>query len=90
MSEKMDYQKIILTDGDQVFIDFSARRKKCQKCSEMVRFAINQSGKCIPTIELPNGEFEKHFLHNHAPSPNAENEDRIKSIERNERWLNEM
>ena len=54
----MNYKKIEI-EGEIMFIDMSARRKKCIRCGEYIRFGI-VGVKYIPVIER-NGKQEKHF-----------------------------
>jgi hypothetical protein len=44
----MNYQEIEIETGEKLQIDFTARRKTCGECGEMIRFGIRKTGAYYP------------------------------------------
>ena len=87
----MNYQKIKLLGGAVVTVDLDANRTKCKKCEEMIRFAITDSGKFMPIIQVGEN-WQSHFtdcrFSDSFRKTKLEND--IEQQERNQEYLNSL
>lgn len=56
----MDYRKIKLQNGKDVFVDFSSRRAACRMCGQLIRFGTSDGSRLFPIIEK-NGLWQEHY-----------------------------
>jgi hypothetical protein len=92
----MNYRKVKLAGGVEVYFDLDARPTKCKKCGESIRFAATLTGKKMPVSEIAPGEYQSHF----ADCPFADGfrkgqkkddvYDRIEAEKRNQDYINSL
>jgi hypothetical protein len=82
----MEYKKIQLLGGAQVFVDFDKPEVNCRSCDKKIRFATTaKNGKNIPIIKA--GEFwQAHFV----DCPGATSFRRMSRIEEENKNQNEL
>jgi hypothetical protein len=84
----MDYQKIKLNNGIELFLDADARRKTCDRCGKMVSFGQDATGKWI-CLDKAGGTWQKHIgCQNKHKKLDAEKQ--IDDEEKNQEYLNNL
>lgn len=81
----MDYQKITLTNGEEVTLDINSRHTRCYKCKLLIKFAVTSSSRLIP-IYLKQDGWHSHL----AECVRQVDDERIESEERNQNYLNSL
>jgi invasion protein IalB len=84
----MNYQKIKLLDGKTVILDKDAKRTRCSKCKELIRFGITKDGKYLPISEIGN-KYQSHFL-DCEKQEETNLEKNIRQQQNNEEYLSEL
>lgn len=89
----MNYQTIKLKGGAEVYLDLDAKRTKCKKCGELIRFGMTKNNKYIPVIQIGD-EWQCHFADckfaNEFRKKNVGLNERIQEEETNQDFLNSI
>jgi hypothetical protein len=87
----MDYQKIKLLGGAEVFVDFGNKMTRCRKCGKPIRFGLTSNGKLMPIVPVGK-DWQSHFADCEfaAEFRKTDIEQKIEDREKNEEMLNSL